>query len=169
MARETSLWGWLKKSRKQLGGALHINRIENSAGAGMPDVEGHRPVVAGWDGGQFWFELKTAPRPARWDTPIRFKVRPAQVPWNNKRWHVGGRNFWLLQVGHGHDRRIYMLRGCDGARIKAGLAECDLQLLAINEEHNPRRFTPADFIKLALTCPRPPGILIPMDGEAGND
>lgn len=142
MARESELWSWLAKARLHFKMNLHMHRIENPVSPGMPDVEGYlrqwhatpgaklkfepgSVVQVGQysTGGQFWFELKTAARPAKASTPIRFKMRPKQVEWAKRRWALGGACYWLLQVGHGGNRRIYMLDGGAGEQIAKGMTE----------------------------------------------
>jgi hypothetical protein len=121
MARESQLWQWLAKARLYYKADLHMHRIENSASPGMPDVEG---FVRGFRKGlQFWVELKSAARPARASTPIRFKVRPKQVEWARRRWAIGGAAYWLLQIGDGADRRIYLLDATHGRALQAGMLE----------------------------------------------
>jgi hypothetical protein len=121
MAREKELWAWLSKARLELKHALHMHRVENSASPGMPDVEG---CMA--HGRQFWFELKSAERPVRAKTPVRFKMRPKQVEWARRRWQLEGRVYWLLQIGSGKARRIYMLAGPEGAALTRGLTEAEI-------------------------------------------
>lgn len=118
MALESRLWEWLKKARLSYRDDLHMTRVENGVSAGMPDVEGHLKR-----GGQFWIELKSAARPKHPDTPVRFRTRTAQVEWVDRRRAVGGRAWYLLQVGDGADRRIYLLDGMWGAMIHAGQSE----------------------------------------------
>ena len=106
---ESNLWKWLAKTRLIFRKALHITRIENSAGLGTPDVEG-------CFGNQFWMELKCSARPAKVDTPIKPKFQPQQVPWLQKRAAAGGKAFVLLQVGAGGSAARYL--------IPAGSAQC---------------------------------------------
>ena len=147
MALESSLWDWLKKVRK-LTDRIDINRIENSAGAGMPDVEGYvGPVGLNWEHGeQFWLELKSAKRPARAETPIRFKVRDKQVTWCNRRWSVGGKVFFLCQVGHGPDRCVYAVPGCLGGELQQGMTESRLKAVARNADCYRGRLDPLTVI-----------------------
>ncbi len=149
MSRESALWGWLAKSRRHFKTALHINRVENPAGPGMPDVEGQlNPAFNGGQHcGQFWIELKAAERPKRAETPVRFKVRPKQVEWSRKRYAVGGRVYWLLQVGSGADAARYLLPGDVAALIQRGMSEIDLSFHAINSVFG-RTFKPEDVVKL---------------------
>jgi len=140
MSRESSLWQWLKKAERELGPNLHMNRIENSAGQGQGDVEGH---LRG--SGQFWIELKTTTRPVRPETKIRFKVRPKQIAWHTARAKAGGRSYFLLQVGSGADRRLYLVRGRLAAKIAQGMTESELAA----QSENFGDATSADFLKLA--------------------
>lgn len=124
VSRECALWAWFKKARKEVPD-LHMCRIENAVMSGMPDVEGH------WKGcGQFWLELKSAARPKKSDTPIRFKIRDAQIAWLNRRWSLGGYAYWLIQVGSGFDRTIYLVPGLHGWSLQKGVTETRLSELA---------------------------------------
>lgn len=127
MPKETGLWGWLAKAKRNLKNELHIHRVENSVMAGMPDVEGYLE-----DGGQFWLELKSKDRPARETTPIRFPMekRQAQVRWLQKRWRLGGSAFLLCQVGRGAERQIYLIPGEYAERVRSGLTEAQLAEVA---------------------------------------
>lgn len=122
MARESGLWRWLSGARRALGADLHMTRVENIIGAGMPDVEGC------YQGVQFWLELKSAMRPAREATPIRFptKGREDQAKWAMHRIAAGGRAWYLLQVGHGHSRTIYLCSGFYVERLHAGAREDEI-------------------------------------------
>lgn len=121
MSRENQLWAWLKKARLELPDDLDLNRVENGVMKGMPDVEGH---LRGQ--GQFWLELKSAERPARTSTPVRFKFQPGQPEWLVRRWALGGRAFVLCQVGSGGDRRLYLIRGHFAFEAATGLTEQQL-------------------------------------------
>lgn len=146
MARESSLWVWLSKARKIFTSEyLHLNRVENSVMAGMPDVEGCL-----MPGKQFWIELKSSLRPARKETPVRFKVRDreAQVEWLTRRRCMGGRAWLLLQVGEAHKRRLYLVPGEHAAEVYAGLPEYKLQELDVLQEERP---TPETVIRVAAS------------------
>ncbi len=111
---------------------------------GMPDVEG---CLRG--SGQFWLELKTADRPVRGDTLVRFKTRDreAQVAWLRRRWEMGGNSWLLLQVGSGMSgRRLYLIPGLCAAQVYEGLAEGRLRELSTLSETSP---TPLDVVKRA--------------------
>jgi hypothetical protein len=132
MALESALW----KSLRQImdptryptfATRVHLERVENGVGEGFPDVDG---FVRGW--GPIQFELKSAARPVRSSTPIRFKVRPLQPPWNIRRWLAGGNNWWLLQVGEGHDRSVILAPGwLDIGALR--LTESQIEKLATDE------------------------------------
>lgn len=118
MARESTVWSFLEKGTKGHE-EIHMTRIENAAGVSTPDVEGCRLSH------QFWLELKVADRPAKAKTPIRFKskLKTGQVEWAEKRIKAGGFVGFLVQVGEGSDRALYLLHGLDGARIAEGVNE----------------------------------------------
>lgn len=117
MARESQLWQRCKAGGKiirQQGHKLDMQRIENSATSGHPDVEGCL------DGGQFWIELKSCLRPARADTPIRPKKRQSQEIWHEERTRAGCRINWILiQVGEDKAGKLYLIPGCRYEEITA--------------------------------------------------
>lgn len=98
-----------------------MNRVENSAGKGMPDVEGC--LRDGSVGHQFWLELKWESRPSDPKTKIKPKFRPQQIPWLHKRAKAGGRCYVLLQVGSGHDARRYLIPGDVAGSLANGWSE----------------------------------------------
>ncbi len=121
MSRESSLWRWLAKARISLGLDLHMTRVENSVGSGMPDVEGC------YKGVHFWIELKSVKRPIRKTTLICPKFQPAQIPWLKRRALTGGNVFVLLQVGGGSNRAIYLISGSANIAAAAkGMTEQEL-------------------------------------------
>jgi len=124
--KETSLWDWLKKAKLHFRKKLQIGRMENSVGAGMPDVEG---CLEGHPA--FWIELKVADLPARIGTPVRVKFQPKQVPWIEKRCSLGGKAFILLQVGSGRETYRLLIPGQHAAQVEAGLTMLELQGLSL--------------------------------------
>jgi hypothetical protein len=149
MSRESQVWHWLAKARRSFKFELDMNRIENPAGPGMPDVEGHLASPAFGYGGQFWIELKAAERPAKAATPVRFKIRPKQIAWLERRWRIAGNALLLLQVGSGHSRALYLVPGRFAALVAKGVPEIDLGLHAINGEFG-AKLKPEDVIRLAV-------------------
>ena len=121
---ETSLWQWLWKSWKTVPRSmLDVNRVENSAGTGMPDVEGFYKTD------QFWLELKVAERPKSKLTEIDVKhLRPKQVQWLHNRWLVGGNAWILLRVESTTSKSssAYLIPGKYSRQVKAGLTEQEL-------------------------------------------
>lgn len=107
MATEAGLWKSLSVVRNTLGGDLHIRRVENAVGMGDPDVEGC------YRGNCFHIELKVAPRPARGLTGLRFghDITNEQAEWHTARAEAGGRSFFLIQVGDGAERALYLVPG----------------------------------------------------------
>ena len=120
MSRESSLWSWLKQATRELREQLHMCRVENSVWLGMADVEGQL-----YGDGQFWIELKSSARPAKPETPVRFKVkdREAQVQWLTRRWKAGGAAWLLLQVGSATHRKVYLVAGLHAAEVYEGVTE----------------------------------------------
>lgn len=140
--REKELWKWLSKASKAAGPDLHMERIENSLSAGTPDVE------LCYKGRTAWIELKTAERPVRDGTPVRFPTRPEQVEWMNTRGKAGGACYWLLLIspsyrwkeGVGsivHPREILLLPYWEGVAIHGGLTMKGLRDVAILRDEKP--------------------------------
>lgn len=126
MARENSLWKWLKNARLHFRETLSLGRIENAVGAGWPDVEGYQTEL-----GQIWIELKSAARPASPLTPIDLKhTRDAQVRWLTKRWALGQAVFILVQVGSGAEARRYLVEGHRAQEIHDGQTEAWLEVMS---------------------------------------
>ena len=90
---EKALWKWLSNVRRTHQ-PIHIERLENSVGVGMPDVQGC------WRGVPFFVELKQCREPAGVGTICPVKVRDSQIEWHNERMAAGGRSFFLIQVGN---------------------------------------------------------------------
>ena len=89
---EAALWKWLARARQSVPGTL-LQRVENSAGKGQPDVFGICERVP------LFIELKCCEVPKRPSTPLRIIVRPSQIEWHTD-WHeAGGRSFFLIQAG----------------------------------------------------------------------
>lgn len=127
--RESALWTAMHNGLKAMvrRGELEINRVENKARKSMADTEGH---VARPGHGQFWIELKTAHRPARRTTPIRFVFQEGQSNWLSRRWEMGGNAYLLVQVGKAHERRLYLIKGCDAHLVEEGVTEDSLRGLS---------------------------------------
>lgn len=127
MAKESSLWQRCRTGIAHLekcGHKAHFCRIENAAGEGNPDVEG---VI---NGDQCWIELKSNDRPKRATTEIRPKTRPSQSGWHNTRTEAGSRIHWvLMQVGHAHTAKLYLIPGKYYDRIRA--TEHELAMMSL--------------------------------------
>lgn len=104
VAREQRLWSWFRDGVKAIP-RLHLQRIENGAGLGTPDLE------ACWEGRQFWVELKGSDRPAKSSTPIRYKLTLEQVLWAEERWRAGGSVYLYLRIGFGKAVRRFIIPG----------------------------------------------------------
>lgn len=116
---EKSLWRWLSNDqwvKAQSRKVLQMNRVENVAGSGMPDVEGIYLKE------QFWFELKVAGRPARGGNVDVKHMRPKQVEWLHNRWLAGGNAWVLLRVKDA----LYLIPGKYSLQVKHGLTEDEL-------------------------------------------
>lgn len=106
MPTERTQWQWLSKARREMDLPIHMERLENMIGAGHPDVE------LCYMGRQNWIEQKVAKRPARATTVLRFgsPLRDSQYEWALKRIAAGGRVWYLIQVGGGAERQMYLIR-----------------------------------------------------------
>jgi hypothetical protein len=145
MARESGLWKWLSNARQDLRECVDLRRVEDSIGAGFPDVDGFALMKEQKRDGALWveeiipfafkIELKSEVRPARPATPVRFKVqkRAAQIEFMRKRYTMGESAYFLLQVGEAADRMLYLAPGDCGARLKEGLTESELAVLCATE------------------------------------
>lgn len=139
MPSESTLWDWLKQARQVLGSDLQIERIENMLTAGRPDVD------VFWLGKPAVIELKICPkRPARPTTVLRFgsPLRPSQIEWARVRVAAGGTVWYLIQVGAGHQRAIYLIHHIYIEALEAGVTE------AWCKEHN------------SLANPTPAGVIL---------
>jgi hypothetical protein len=126
MSRESSLWSSLAKARTLYGpDGIQLTRVENLVAFGMPDVDGY--MCTDFGRGAFTLELKAEERPARESTPVKFKVRDSQLEWNAKRWTLGGRTFYLCQIGSGSRRVLYLVPGHAGHILRRGVPEADLK------------------------------------------
>ena len=130
--REASLWRWLRGARCA---GVHIERIENSLSRSTPDVE------ASVGAGGFWIELKTAARPKKPDTPVRFVFQPGQSAWLARRWKLDCAAWLLVQVG---DAR-YLVAGIFAEELQAGVSEKNIATLA----ERPFQMTPKGILKAA--------------------
>ncbi len=165
MARESALWSSFSKSaRKEIAdcGILHMERIENMLGAGTPDVEGFVKFFGTSDApplrGQFAIELKSSERPAKNTTPVRFKLRgrEAQIEWMRKRWELGGNAFFLLQVGSGHDRILYLAPGNMGEALKNGIIETAIAIACLETGVFTPPISAKDILHRVISCRRSP-------------
>jgi len=128
VARESSLWGRLRDTAipelKRRGFGADVQRVENAASSGHPDVEGFLTDPFESRGEQFWIELKSNERPVRPTTPIRPKTRESQSIWHKRRAEAGCRCHWvLLQVGSGRKAALYLVPGNLYDMVKAPESE----------------------------------------------
>lgn len=121
--REASLWRWLRGAR---GPGVHVERVENGLSRSTPDVE------ASCGAGGFWLELKTAARPKRPGTSVRFAFQPGQSAWLARRWALD-RGAWLLvQVGPTR----YLVPGAFAEDLEEGASEEKIWALATGLPQN---------------------------------
>ncbi len=142
MTRETQLWSWLKKARLYYRMALHMNRVENSIGTGMPDVEGCLENAK-----SFWIELKVSERPKRPTTNVKVKFQVNQPEWLKRRWRLSGTAWLLVQVGSGSEARRYLIQGGLAQDVKDGVPEKYLQIMDVLKDE--KSITPAIIIAKA--------------------
>ena len=149
MARESSLWKWLSKARLALPDTLQIERVENSIAAGFPDVDGFLAPA-----GAFQIELKSTERPARPATPVRFALRgrEKQIEYMRKRWELGGNAFFLLQVGSGSDRILYLAPGNIGAELQRGITEMALAIACLRTGIFKSPISQKDILERITSC-----------------
>jgi hypothetical protein len=76
-------------------------------------------------------------------------MRPKQIEWARRRWKVGGACYWLLQVGDGGTREIYLLTGNHGRDIETGLTEAQLNERSLLRFRFGDRMTP-DMVILTM-------------------
>jgi penicillin-binding protein-related factor A (putative recombinase) len=100
---EENLWKWIKKLKFVYRNQLHLNRIENSAGNGMADVNGC------FKGIEFWLELKKANKPSNAKTPIKIKFQDGQPIWLKNRYRAGGRVFVAILIGKYSKANRYLI------------------------------------------------------------
>ncbi len=110
---ESNLWDWLAKARLVLGLDLDMRRVENAVGIGDPDVE------LCYKGAGADIELKAARRPAHLTTKLKFgsPMKDDQVEWAVARLRAGGAHGYLIQVGSGAERAIYLVHGNYGRHM----------------------------------------------------
>lgn len=143
---ESNLWDWLAKARVPLRRDLHMRRVENAVSTGDPDVElcyrGHAGNL----------ELKHAPRPAR-GGKLHFgsPMKRDQVEWGLDRLAAGGAHGFLISVGKGAERAVYLIHGSYGpAMLDNGVTEDYLT------EHGRRITDPATAVQYAVRLTKVP-------------
>lgn len=153
MSLESSLWSWLSNVRHVMRENIHLTRVENMIGAGFPDVDGFAGL--GRDRFSFKLELKSSPRPARPATPVRFKLkgREKQIEFCRRRYLMGDNVYFLLQIGEGAERRVYLAPGDVGAELQRGVTESQAAILCLNGGlvFHPKA-TPSEVIEGIRTC-----------------
>lgn len=118
MTAEKNLWRWLSKASLHYKRKLHMVRVENAVGSGMPDVEGYLRGE-----GSLLIELKTAKRPIRKDGIVRVKIRDEQEKWHLRRNAAGQATHFLIQVGSGAKAKRYLILGFYVSKLKKGMTE----------------------------------------------
>lgn len=129
--KETGLWHWLRDgtngTKSPAIEGLHMHRIENVAGSGMPDVEGHLAddlTQLRVTGTQFWIELKVVDDTSKLK---HIEFQPAQIPWLEKRWKYGGNAWLLVRIGYGPHVKHYLIRGCEVRRFEESFTIAEIE------------------------------------------
>lgn len=129
--KETGLWAWLRDGTNGTNSpaiqGLHMNRVENSAGNGMPDVEGCLLGDCGV-GTQFWIELKVVEDTAKLKA---IEFQPAQIPFLEKRWKCGGNAWLLVRIGYGPHVKHYLIRGCEARRFEESFTLAEIEEMSV--------------------------------------
>ena len=91
---EQKVWDSMKRASKRLCPRIWMQRIENIAGDGMPDV-----FISG-NSRSAWVELKAAKLPKRATTKLQMTdgVRQSQINWHRKAATVGLVSYVLIRV-----------------------------------------------------------------------
>lgn len=105
---EQRLWD---RIRRNIGRAVHIERIENTAASGTPDT------VALYKGTVTFVEHKIATLPARSTTRLQWKHPPTP---QQRNWHItwnqhGGRSYFVVGI----DQRLFAVPGLLADQIEA--------------------------------------------------
>lgn len=131
MTSEKALWQWLKHANQDPG--VFLYRVENSAGAGMPDVQG---FIEGY--GNIFIELKDGKYPVKASTLLKFDVRSSQEFWHLRMSKLGSMShFFLIQV----ERDRFFIPGKFARVLREGASLEWLQGYKI-----PSRITALEFI-----------------------
>lgn len=129
---ESQLWSTLNDQVQAAGvfaPTLDWERIENSCGAGHPDVAGV------YRGNAFWIELKTEALPKRESTTLKTKFEPGQIPWMKARDRALPGSCWIIaQFGSGRGSYRYLIPIADYLLLYEGASRVELE---------PYRFTNA--------------------------
>lgn len=86
MLESRNLWEPLRDNFKKIAPEIHLQRIENSVGNGVPDTNGCL------EGRDFWLELKIA-------KGNRVELTPLQAAWLQTRAKAQGRAFVVARKG----------------------------------------------------------------------
>lgn len=139
MAKESTLWKWLRDGTNGTNGPVPLNfdmnRIENAVSSGMPDVEGI------FDKQHFWIELKRIPL----QKLMIIEFQPKQIPFLEKRWRLGGASWLLVAIGEGANFKRYMIRGCDARRFEDSFTVDEIEDLSVIDP----KASPLDIVRAA--------------------
>lgn len=101
---EQKLWDTMKRQNKAQEKPLTLERVENAAGAGMPDVHVRARGI------ETWVELKVAKLPKRATTRVMGSkgLNPYQINWHLQQASFGLSSFVLLRDD---ENGVYLLPG----------------------------------------------------------
>ena len=104
---EQKLWDAMKRAAKKHAPRAWMQRVENLAGDGMPDVHASHDAI------ESWVELKAAKMPKRATTKLQMSegLRASQINWHMKAQTKGLRTFILVRV-EGMERHPLLINGC---------------------------------------------------------
>ena len=102
---EQKVWDAMKRGAKKVP-ALWLQRVENIAGDGMPDVHAAHDAI------ESWVELKAAKMPARSTTKLQMSegLRQSQINWHLKAQSKGLRTYILVRI-EGMEREPMLING----------------------------------------------------------
>lgn len=101
MTTESNIWKWLKKG---ICDHYYLERVENSVGAGFPDVWGYRRGA-----NAFFIELKQVKKPVKETSNLNIRLEPSQHVWHDRQIRYKNKRCWFLVYV---DRERFLVPGC---------------------------------------------------------
>lgn len=105
---EQKVWDAMKRAAKRHAPRAWMQRVENLAGDGMPDVYVTASIGQSGSATPSWVELKAATLPKRATTKLQMKegVRPSQINWHLKAQTKGVRSYVLIRIAERMDEPL---------------------------------------------------------------